>query len=368
MTGNSGFWKNFLDLDRPFIGLSPMDGITDAPFRAITAKYGRPDLTFTEFIAVEALIRGVQKSFEDLRFTELERPIVAQLYGKDPELFYSCAQIIAELGFDGVDINMGCPAKTVEARGAGAGLMKTPDLAVEIIEAVEDGLAGWVKNGIEYDKWPEEIKFAKVKRFFSERKKSEGENNKQRNKNREMIPISVKTRIGYDKPMLDEWFGPLSKTNVKAFSIHGRTFKQKYSGRADWDVISEASKYIKNINKDAIVIGNGDISSYKEGIDMAKKYNVDGVLIGRKSIGNPWVVRRDGQVKVGAKTSELFDVMLEHSKLHYELKGPRAFVQMRRTLAEYIKEIPNAAQIRSELVRVNNPQEVEQILDKNLSH
>jgi len=355
MTNALGFWGNLKNAEQPFVGLSPMDGITDVAFRAITGKYGKPDLIFTEFIAVEALIRGVGRSFEDLRYKENERPIVAQLYGKDPELFYSCAQIIAELGFDGIDINMGCPAKSVEQRGAGAGLIRTPEIASEIIKAVQSGLSGWVKNGIEYNKWPVGIKSSKVKRFFKEEFK---EGTQEKNVARTMIPISIKTRIGYDKPIIDEWFTFLANTGVKVFTIHGRTLRQQYSGLADWEQIEKAAEVIRKIQPNALVIGNGDIHSYAEAIAKVKKYKVDGALIGRSSIGNPWIFNRES-----FKQSELLTTMQEHADLHYKLKPVKSFVQMRRILSEYVKQVKGAKELRTQLVHVNNPQDVEKILN-----
>ncbi len=331
-----------------------MDGITDLPFRIITAKYGKPDVIFTEFIAVEALIRGIPRAFEDLGFEKIERPVVAQIYGKDPYLFYSCAQIAAELGFDGVDINMGCPAKTLQARGAGAGLIKTPEIAKQIIHQARKGLDNWQKNGVEFDKMPEEAKPVRIKRELEKR-------GYYKTRKRKYIPLSVKTRIGYDVPQIEDWIEFLATNPVDVISIHGRTLRQKYAGKADWDLIKQAASSIKKINPDILVIGNGDIDSKEKAFSMAEFAKVDGVLIARSSMGNPWVFQAKTN-RDNLTFEEIRKVMLEHATLHWGLKDHKAFVQMRRNLASYIKEMPGSATIRSELVKVNSPEEVKKIL------
>lgn len=365
---SKGFWSQ---LNQPFIGLSPMDGITDLPFRLVVVKYGKPDIIYTEFVAVEALVHGVERAFQDFLFFDIERPIVAQLYGNNPKLFYNCAQIVAELGFDGVDINMGCPAKSVEQRGAGAGLIKTPDLAVEIIKAVQAGVAGWVENGVEYNKFPPEAKPDRVVKRLDEvqeyRQNLIIELNKigfdlrlVNNKRRKSIPVSVKTRIGYNEPVTQDWIATIANTGIAALSIHGRTLREGYKGKADWREIKKAVEVVSNIrSKRPLIIGNGDIKSVAEGVGKSNETGVDGVLIGRASIGNPWVFNK---VDRNIEWKQMKAVMLEHARLHYTIKGPRAFVQMRRILAEYIQGFPGASELRNQLVRVNNPEEVKKIL------
>lgn len=346
------FWN---ELPEAFVGLSPMDGVTDLPYRMIMAKYGHPDLIFTEFVPVEALIRGIKRAYDDFLYDEIERPIVAQIYGNEPELFYSCAQITAELGFDGLDINMGCPAKSVQSRGAGAGLIRTPELAAEIVKQARRGLDAWQKNGVEYEKMPPEAKPVRIKRILKER-------GRYKNEERKRLPLSVKTRIGFDSPIVKEWFSVLAKLPVDAISIHGRTLKQAYRGQASWEEIGKAVEVIKNINSEIKVVGNGDVQDRAQVNEYAEKYNVDGILIGRASFGNPWAfdlnVSRD---KLGFE--ELKGVMLEHAKLHWKIKDHKAFVQMRRHLSDYIKGFENASQIRALLVRVSSPAELEKILE-----
>ena len=138
--GNMNFWQK---IDKPIIGLSPMDGVTDASFRFITAKHGGPDVTFTEFVNVEAAFHAPHTLMRDLMYSEIERPVVAQIYGHTPELFYKVAHIVCALGFDGLDINMGCPAKKVAAKGSGAALIRTPELARAIIQSARQGIQDW---------------------------------------------------------------------------------------------------------------------------------------------------------------------------------------------------------------------------------
>src|SRR3972149_8194050 len=140
---HSGFWH---ELSRPIIGLSPMDGVTDHPYRHIQKKYGRPDVVYTEFATVEGFCRGVEKVLDDFLFNEEQRPIVAQIYGTSPQLFREAATALCQMGFDGIDINMGCPAKSVAHSGAGAALILTPKLAQEILKATKAGVGGW-QNG-----------------------------------------------------------------------------------------------------------------------------------------------------------------------------------------------------------------------------
>ncbi|MBD3280087.1 hypothetical protein GF389_01000 [Candidatus Dojkabacteria bacterium] len=350
---NKGFWA---ELPKPFFALAPMDGVTDLPFRLITKRCGNPDFVVTEFVPVEALIRGIERAFIDLRYEERERPILAQLYGHEPELFYYCAQIIAELGFDGIDINMGCPARKIEQRGAGAGLIRTPEIAVEIIDSVKAGLEAWVENGIEWDKFPKEAKTGRLRKRLEEFRNDFDKTHE--NDTREVIPLSVKTRIGYDEPDIENWFGILAKLKLTAIAIHGRTLKQAYRGKADWEQIERACKLIKSIAPGTLVIGNGDITERKMGREYAQKYKVDGIMIARSAIGNPWAFSELDK----PEGEELFKVMLEHAKMHYQYKDPRAFVQMRRVLSDYIKGMEGAKELRSKLVRVNSPEEVDKLL------
>src|SRR3989338_11286748 len=220
---NKGFWDK---LSRPIVGLAPMDGVTDAPMRFITAKYGRPSVIYTEFVNVEGITRN-DKLLRDLKYDEIERPIVAQIFGGNPQAYYEAAKLIVSLGFDGIDINMGCPAKKVAKRGEGAGLIKDHKLAGEIINAVKEGV----------------------------------EESRIKNQELRRIPVSVKTRLGYDEPD-PKWWEFLASQELAVVAIHGRTYKQMYTGRADWEMIGKMATLINQSG--TLVLGNGDIMSLAE--------------------------------------------------------------------------------------------------------
>ncbi len=347
--------QTFLDtIQKPIIALAPMDGITDETFRLITLKYSNPSFVFTEFVPTDGLVRGIEASFDLLRYSKKERPIVAQLYGKNPENFYLSAQILAELGFDGIDINMGCPARRIEQHGSGAVLIKKTKLAGEIISSTIQGVKDWEKKGINYSKFPFSKKTKIIKRFIS------SINIPQENKKR--ISISVKTRIGYDKPIVEEWMKFLSKFDLDMISLHGRTLKQQYSGKSNWEEIKKARDIVKSINPNIIFLGNGDIKSYNEALEKSQKFNLDGVLIGRASIGNPWFFSKYPP-KIGIE--EISNAIFKHAKLFSKLNPEKKLFKLRKIFAFYVKGLPHASMLRSELVHVENLEDIEKIL-KNI--
>ncbi len=348
------FWNKLLE--KPIVGLSPMDGVTDAPYRYVQKKYGNPDVLITEFVSVDGIVYGSERLFQDFIFDDIERPIVGQVFGKNPELFFKAAHVISELGFDGMDINMGCPASNVAKHGGGAALIRTPDVAKEIVLAAKRGVKSWVENGIEgADLRPSVVK------LIEEMNKRRGDKSKERKE----IPVSVKTRVGYDEKIAPDWLKHLTEVEPAIISLHGRTLKQMYTGEADWDEIARgaASTHIP-------VIGNGDVKSSSDAVQKIKNYGVKGVLIGRASYGNPWIFSKKEEIKELKENiteyipemSEIITVMLEHAKLHYEIKGPKGFVQMRKHLAWYFKNMPNISKLRAQLVMVNEPSEIDTIL------
>ena len=333
-----GFWEL---LRKPIIGMSPMDGVTDAPWRFIAKKYGNPDVIYTEFVSAEGLWRVKKRNdieskiWRDLKYDESERPIVAQLFGSDPASFYEAAKIICELGFDGVDINMGCPSPGLEKRGGGAGLMRKPELAREIIEETRRGVADWSK-----------------------------ENNK------EEIPVSVKTRVGSVKTD-EKWWEFLSEMKLPAVAMHGRSFKQLYSGEADWDTLTEAAKIIRS--KDTLFFANGDIKKVRvennklivnlvNGLEIDTD-NFDGVLIGRQAMGNPWAFRTDGYEP---SIKEKLVVAIEHSIKYEEIFSGEKFFAMRKHLAWYAHGSSNVGELRRKLVMANASDEVKTAVDDYL--
>ncbi len=359
-------WKNFV---KPIVGLAPMDGVTDYVYREIQSEVAKPDVTITEFIAVEGIVRMSEGLLADFWYSAKQRPVIAQIYGNDPQLFYAAAQLACELGFDGVDINMGCPAKSVVHRGCGAGLIRTPELAKDIITATKHAVEDWYTHGINWEKWPLISGSTAKSRYlrFLGNTKSLGVENiyddmEKINSTRRLIPVSVKTRIGFDIPVTEEWIKTIAGCDIAAIAIHGRTLKQSYSGNSNWEEIRIGVDAAKSVNSEIIVLGNGDIKDLHFAREVIANSNVDGVLVGRGTWGNPWLISEIKQDRELTLTlDEKFEVMLTHARLHEKTK-PNGFVQMRKNLAWYISGIPGAAALRSELVRAKDAGEVARII------
>lgn len=352
---SNNFWQE-LKARRPFIlGLSPMDDITDYPFRAMIKKYGRPDVIFTEFANVEGLCHGAKQILRHFDYDPSQRPLVAQLFGKDPDSFYQVAILLCEMGVDGIDINMGCPAKTVASHGSGAALIKTPVLAKKIVQAVQQAVTDW-QAGKSMDDCPDlssQLKDAVQERMVKF---------KLERANREKAPlISVKTRIGYTSNEIQEWLPHLLELNLAALTIHGRSLKQRYSGQADWSAIAEAALLCKKISPQTIFLGNGDLNDYEMAADYAKKYQVDGVLIGRASMGNPYVFLSAEERAKALDKRSLLELALEHAQLYescYRDEEKYSFLPMRKHLACYTKGYQSAKQLRLRLVKSQSAADV----------
>lgn len=286
--------------------LAPMANVTDAAFRRVIAKYGKPHVMFTEFVSCDGLMSpGRDKLLVDFMYTEAERPMVAQIFGSKPENFYKTALLIQELGFDGIDINMGCPDKNVEKQGAGACLIKNPALAQEIIRETKRG-AG-------------------------------------------KLPVSVKTRIGYNKNTLNEWLPILLETELAAITIHARTRKEMSSVPAHWDVIADAvrirDEYDNSPDK-TLILGNGDVKDLADAEEKIKITGADGVMIGRGIFGNPWLF--------AGKTptiEEKLRVMVEHTYLFEKLLVEhKSFDIMKKHYKAYVNGFDGAKELRIQLM------------------
>ncbi len=354
------FWQK---IDKPIIGLSPMDGVTDASFRFITAKHGGPDVTFTEFVNVEAAFFAPHTLLRDLTYSEIERPVIAQIYGHTPELFYKVAHLVCELGFDGLDINMGCPAKKVATKGSGAALIRTPELARKIIQSARQGIQDW-RDG-------QTLADLGVDTVFSGGLADRLKGGKGIAAERCSIPLSVKTRIGYDDIVVEEWMQSLLEENLAAITLHGRTLKQGYKGSADWEAIGRAVEIAKK--SATLILGNGDLKDMEGVRRRVHETGVDGVLLGRAAQGNPWIFRAKNQAKQSFRSGvtipspsialeERFRVLLEHSRHFEKYNSIRNFVGMRKHLAWYCCDSPGAAELRARMVRVSQIEEVIQCL------
>lgn len=361
------FWH---DIAQPVIGLSPMDGVTDPAFRFIVARYGKPDVQFTEFINVDEVCHGVDAAWSQLRYDEIERPIVAQIYGADPDKFYQVAQVVCELGFDGVDINMGCPSKNVSARGCGAALIRNPALAKEIIRAVQAGVNDWA-SGHRLDAVGLRPRVVERVKALASTRTGDGTTP------RRPIPVSVKTRLGYDAVVIEDWAAVLLEERPAAISIHGRTLAQMYRGRADWDAIGRAAKLVRETS--TLVFGNGDVESMDDLVRKVRDTRVHGVLIGRSALGNPWIFcakagakaavngEEGGQSPGGRGTvpvplQERFRIALEHARYFESLGGASRFSAMRKHLGWYCTGFFKAAEVRAQMFRATGSCDVERIL------
>jgi len=308
------FWKK---LKKPFFALAPMADVTDVAFREIIAKYGKPDVMFTEFVSCDGLMsEGKEALLFDLKYTENQRPIVAQVFGSKPENFFKTAKLIKKLGFDGIDINMGCPDKNVEKSGSGAALIKNPELAREIIKATKKGAGN--------------------------------------------MPVSVKTRIGYNKDEVETWIPALLEAKPDVITVHGRTRKEMSKTSANWNAIARAVELAKET--DTVVIGNGDIWNTEDGLRRARESGADGVMIGRGVFGNPWFFADHSP-----STEEKLKAMVEHAKLFEKMLGNKNFAIMKKHYKAYATGFDGAKELRISLMGANNANEVEGIINNNVN-
>ena len=335
-----GFWDK---LPHPIIGLSPMDGVTDAPYRYMIAKYSKPDVIMTEFCNVEGLARGAVSMLKEFIYTEEERPIVAQIYGVETDSFYKVALMCCYLGFDGIDINMGCPANKVARRGSGAGMIGMPDHAQKVIRIVRKASQDW-HEGIHLEEAgirPKIISALKAMR------PEEGPRNE--------LPISVKTRIGLDKAVTEEWIKTLLEEEPANITLHGRTLKQMYLGEAHWEEIAKAALLCKGTQ--TTLLGNGDIKSMEDAREKIETYSTDGALVGRATFGNPWFFSEHE-----ASKEEKFQIAIEHSQYFEDHYMDHAYFAMRKHLAWYCRGFDGAKEIRTQLMQCDSTSDVKRIL------
>lgn len=357
---HQGLWAQ---LPHPIIGLSPMDGVTDQPYRYIAKKIGNPDIVMTEFTSAEGVAHNALRLLEDFFFDETQRPAIAQIFGKEPRAFYITAVILGYLGFDGIDINMGCPAKSVEQHGAGAALIRTPQIAKDIFLATQAGMTDW-SNGLTLDDLPE-LK-QKTKRAVLARHEMLPEWAKERR----LLPVSIKTRIGYDQVVIAEWMKHLLEVEPAAITVHGRTLKQLYSGQANWEAIALAVETAKGSGTK--ILGNGDITTVEDFFTKVQASGADGALIGRATFGDPWflkdvVAQRNNPVTTPLSRSEVswqerIETIIEHTHIYQQTFPESNFMPMRKHLGWYVKGFPGASDLRSSLVRANTAEEVQTLL------
>ncbi len=310
---HKGFWGK---LKKPILALAPMADVTDAAFRAIIAKYGKPDIMFTEFTSADGLCSaGKEKLLVNLSYSEAERPIVAQLFSARPDKMFEAAQLVHSLGFDGLDINMGCPDRGVCKQGAGGALIKKPELAVEIIRAAQEGAGN--------------------------------------------LPVSVKTRIGYSRDELAAWLPALLETEPAAITIHARTVKELSKVPARWSHVAEAVRIRDSFKSKTYILGNGDLLDLDDAKKKVHETNADGAMLGRAIFGNPWLF--SGRTPL---IPEKLKVLEEHIDLFGNyFRGKKNFGLMKKHFKAYISGFDGAKELRNELMKCEDSKQVKRRIE-----
>lgn len=307
----NNFWAK---LSKPFSVLAPMENVTDFVFREIVSTMlPKPDVLFTEFTNVDALTSdGYQKTIHRFKFSKNQKPIVAQIWGTNPDHFEKSAQIAEKLGFDGIDINMGCPVRAVIKIGACSALINNRPLVADIIKSTKKGST--------------------------------------------KLPISVKTRIGFKNIITEDWITFLLEQKIDALTIHGRTAKQMSEVPANWEEIAKAVEIKNKLSPDTIIIGNGDVKSQTDILKKYGKYGIDGVMVGKGIFSNPWVFEKferehgfDDYKKVLLKHLEMYDNTMHFDKL-------KKFFKM------YVNNFEGAGALRAKLMETKSVSEALLIL------
>ncbi len=330
-----GFWQNLIDNklskgEKIFV-LAPMADVTDVAFRSVIAKYSKPhgpDVMWTEFVSANGLCsEGREVLKRDLEYKETERPIVAQLFTGSPDKMREAARLCKGLGFDGIDINMGCPDKSIEKQGSGASHMKDWKRSQEVIRAAQEGAGG--------------------------------------------IPVSVKTRIGYNKIEFMEWLPKILECNIPALTVHLRTRKEMSKVDAHWELMPEIVKLVRDITGElseggTIILGNGDVKDKRDGLKKATESGANGVMIGRGIFGTPWLFadaedRGTKSDNGGKNIEEKLKILVEHTKLFEEKLGDiKSFAIMKKHFKAYVNGFDGAKELRMELMECNTAKEVEE--------
>jgi tRNA-dihydrouridine synthase len=307
------FWQ---DLPRPFFVLAPMDGVTDMVFRHVVATAAKPDVFFSEFTNAAAFFseRGRASTASRLAFNSDEQPMVAQIWGTNPEHYAFMARELAKAGFAGIDINMGCPTKDVVKTGACSALIETPDLAAKLIAAAKEG----------------------------------------------GLPVSVKTRIGFKTPRTEAWLGFLLQQDIAALIVHGRTQKEMSKVPAHWDEIAKVVPLRDKIAPQTLIIGNGDIMDRAEGLERIKQTGVDGIMIGRGVFTNPFCFEATPRTH---SREELLGLLKLHIDLLEKADHPVPFAPLKRFFKIYIRDFDGAHELRARLMDARDIPEARRLVN-----
>jgi nifR3 family TIM-barrel protein len=309
------FWQK---LNKPILALAPMAGVSDSAFRQLCKSFGA-GVVYTEMISADGLHYNTKKTLELLEFTKTEKPIVCQLFGKRPEMFAKAAKIAQKAGFDGIDLNFGCPAKKVVAHSGGVTMMRDLKHCHKLIEVVLENTS---------------------------------------------LPVSVKIRSGIENVTALDFVKAISDLPVSAIMIHGRPFKNPYSAPIDYEMIKKVK-----VNFSGIVLGNGGINKPEDAKLMLDKTGVDGVGLARGLYGKPWLFKQiKNYLKKGEYQelgfNEIKKVMITHAKLAEKMKGKWGIIETRKHLAWYVRGFAGAAELRKRLVQVESIEEIREILKK----
>lgn len=308
-------------LPKPIFCLAPMEDVTDTVFRQLLCELGKPPLMFSEFMNIHSIYSHAQ-DVRRLEYTDQEKPLILQVWGLEPELYCLAGQLAVDLGFDGIDINMGCPIKKIISKGACSALIKTPELAGDIIQATIDGTAG-------------------------------------------KIPVSVKTRIGFDSVVTEEWTKHLLSFDIAALTVHGRTSKQMSKVPCDWDEIGKVVNVRDRLGVETLIIGNGDILSLSQAQQMVDRYKVDGVMIGRGIFQNPWLFATDDSPR---SINQKLDTLKRHLAIWSQVwQGQAYYNKLKRFFKIYVSDFDGASELRSELMQTESVEECQQVIDNFLA-
>lgn len=308
------------ELPKPFFVLAPMDDVTDSVFRQVVADCAKPEIMFTEFVNVDGLQSpGRPKLMHKVRLIDKEQPVIAQIWGLNPENYKKTAAELKAMGFAGVDINMGCPVKTVIKHGACAALINNQELAGQIIDAVREGVG------------PD-------------------------------FPVSVKTRVGFTTVDM-KWIEFLLSKKLNMLTIHGRTAKQMSKVPANWELIGEIARLRDKLSPDTLIVGNGDVMNRNQGLELARKYKLDGIMIGRGIFHDPYVFSSNSPWATFTKEQKI-DLFKTHIRLHLETykDGERKFELLRKFCKVYINGFDGASDLRGEFMTAHTPEEALKML------
>ena len=317
----NNFWKL---LPRPFSVLAPMEDVTDTVFRRLIGSCGAPDVYFTEFTSTDGLCsKGRDAVIHRLQFTEGERPLVAQIWGNTPEHYYKTAQLLTEMGFDGIDINLGCPVPKIVKNGCCSALIDNPTLVAELYQATTEGAP--------------------------------------------QLPVSIKTRLGFKRKVTEEWSQFLLELNPAVLTMHGRTARQMSKVPANWDEIAKVVEIRNALQSDTIVIGNGDVTKRSQFAEFHERYGVDGIMVGRGIFQDPYLFDLSLADDYWEQQSEQqkLSLLLTHIRLHRSVWGERKpYAILKKFFKIYVSSFAGASELRTLLMQTNSMQDAADVIEQ----